>query len=178
LRYKIKDIPVEGLVVDQPLSAALLKEALDGLDADLGRTAAAVRLDVSRTHEDVFVRGKLSATLGLACASCLGPARVDVAAPINMIYRPEDEPGEPGIDDSEDPLADQEQGTHDRKELDLAPMLREQLILLVPMTVRCRDACKGLCATCGQNLNERDCGHRPTGAESPFAALKDLKLQQ
>jgi uncharacterized protein len=176
LRYKIKDIPAEGMVVDQPLEAALLKEALFGFDADLARTAGAVHLDLNRTGEDVFVRGKLSATLGVSCASCLGPARVDVGSPINMIFRPEEDEDDEQV--SEDPLDDLEIGHHDRKMLDLAPLLREQLILAVPMTVRCKEGCKGLCTTCGQNLNERDCGHQqPAGAKKPFEALKNLKLE-
>jgi uncharacterized protein len=176
LRYKIKDIPVEGMVVDQPIGGALLQEALQGIEVDLGRTAGAVHLDVTRSQEDVFVRGKLSVTLGLSCASCLGPARFEVAAPINMIFRPEDDEAE--AESNGDPLDDLEIGHHDRKELDLTPMMREQIILAVPMSVRCKDTCKGLCAVCGQNLNERDCGHKPGKAESPFAALKDLKIQQ
>jgi uncharacterized protein len=99
-----------------------------------------------------------------------------MSAPINMIFRPDDDEAEAETDG--DPLDDLEIGHHDRKELDLTPVLREQIILAVPMTVRCKDTCKGLCGVCGQNLNERDCGHKPGKAESPFAALKDLKIQQ
>jgi len=177
LRYKIKDIPAEGMVVDQALPGSLLQEALDGMDADLGRTAAALRLDVSRSQEDVFVRGKLSVTLGLSCSSCLGPARVDVSAPIDMIYRPDD--AEARDEETDDPLDDLELGQHDRKELDLTPMLREQLILAVPMTVRCQESCKGLCATCGQNLNERDCGHKGSAPLSALSAqLQNIKLNK
>jgi uncharacterized protein len=56
-------------------------------------------------------------------------------------------------------------------------MLRELIILGVPMSPRCQEGCKGLCATCGGDLNEHDCGHRaaPTG-DPRLAALKDLKL--
>src|SRR5919108_237762 len=34
--------------------------------------------------------------------------------------------------------------------------------------------CKGLCPVCGQDLNVRDCGHRPDASDSPFARIKDL----
>jgi uncharacterized protein len=60
--------------------------------------------------------------------------------------------------------------------MDLAPMVREQLILALPMSVRCRVDCKGLCAECGHDRNLGDCGHRPKNEASPFAALKDVKI--
>ena len=45
------------------------------------------------------------------------------------------------------------------------------------MSPHCREGCLGLCATCGQNKNERDCGHQPEALGDPrFAALKNLKL--
>ena len=62
-------------------------------------------------------------------------------------------------------------------EIDLGAELREMLILAVPMSPRCRDNCLGLCPTCGQNKNERDCGHTaPALEDARFKALKNLKL--
>jgi uncharacterized protein len=59
--------------------------------------------------------------------------------------------------------------------LELAPMLREQLILASPMHPLCSDDCLGLCARCGKNLNEGPCrcGEEPTG--SPFQVLRTMK---
>jgi uncharacterized protein len=172
LRYKIKDIPDEGLVVDQPIEPKLLGEALDGMGAEPARSAAAVRLELTVTEDDVFVRGNINATLGLPCSLCLQPARLDLSIPVNMIYRPE-EPDE----ESDDVTDDLEVAVHDGKTIDLEPMIREQLILSVPMSVRCKETCLGLCSVCGQDKNVRDCGHAPEREESPlYAAFKDLKV--
>jgi uncharacterized protein len=176
LRYKIKDIPDEGLLCDQAVPAAILKDALEGLEADPARSAASFRIELTRSHDDVFARGTLTGTLGVSCAACLGPARVDVSAPIDLIFRREAEEAAEE-EESKDPLADLEIASHDGKEIDLAPIVREQIILALPISSRCRESCKGLCATCGQNLNERDCGHRAVAGEKPLAALKDLKLE-
>ena len=180
MRYKIKDIPSEGLVVDQALSVELLTEALDGMDADLERSAAAVRLDVSKVQDDVFVRGSVKATIGVPCSACLKPARAEVDVPVKMIFRLDE--GAPDVED-DDPLEDTDFGVHDGKWLELAPMIRELLILSVPMSPRCREDCKGLCVVCGQDRNLNDCGHRapelevePDNKKNPFAALKGLKL--
>ena len=173
LRYKIKDIPSEGEVADLALPRALLAESLEGMDADLEATSGSARLELSRTGREVLVQGELRALVTLPCALCLQPARVPVHVPIRMLFTDED-----AAPDSDDPLDDLDVGHYDGDMLDLAPTLREQLILGVPMSARCRESCRGLCATCGQDLNLADCGHPPPlGVESPLAALKNLKLE-
>jgi uncharacterized protein len=178
LRYKIKDIPPEGQLVDEPLARQLLADALDGMDADLDRTAGAARFQLVRNDDDVLVTGSVKATIGLACSACLQPARVDVSAPVKMVYRLEEEASEDSSDD--DPLDEADMGVHDGKFVELDPMVRELLILSVPMTVRCKESCKGLCPVCGQDKNTSDCGHTAPELEGeqkrPFAALKDLKV--
>ena len=59
--------------------------------------------------------------------------------------------------------------------LELAPMLREQLILASPMHPLCSEECLGLCARCGKDLNEGPCrcGEEPTG--NPFQVLRTMK---
>lgn len=62
----------------------------------------------------------------------------------------------------------------DDAHIDLQPILREYALLEIPIKPLCREDCKGLCPVCGENLNERDCGHRPAPDDSPFSKLKDL----
>lgn len=53
---------------------------------------------------------------------------------------------------------------------------RQSLHLGIPVKPLCRPDCKGLCSTCGTNLNTGTCNCSPETAESPFKVLKDLKL--
>ena len=57
--------------------------------------------------------------------------------------------------------------------IELQEMLREQLILSVPMQPLRSEACQGLCQVCGQNLNVRRCGCGEVKVESPFAILQE-----
>jgi uncharacterized protein len=164
------------LVIDQALGSELLKEALDGTDADLGATAGAVQLELTKSGEDVYVRGAVKATVALPCGLCLGPARATIDAPVKMVYTVEGD--EPEVTD-DNPLDDSDFATYDGEVLDLAPMIREQIILSVPMAPRCRESCKGLCTVCGENRNDRDCGHQDAeaAASNPLAAaLEKIKL--
>ena len=58
--------------------------------------------------------------------------------------------------------------------LDLGELMREYALLEIPISPICKPDCQGLCIECGQNLNEKDCGHSPEENDSPFAKLKDL----
>ena len=58
--------------------------------------------------------------------------------------------------------------------IDLAPLLREYALLEIPINPLHDPDCKGLCPVCRQDLNVRDCGHRPDPSDSPFAKIKDL----
>lgn len=58
--------------------------------------------------------------------------------------------------------------------LDLAELIRDFALLEIPISPIHDENCKGLCPECGQNLNIKDCGHKPEQSDSPFANLKDL----
>ena len=59
-------------------------------------------------------------------------------------------------------------------QLDLGEMVREQFFLTVPLKRLCRDACRGLCPTCGANRNQVRCECPPEAAASPFGSLRSL----
>ena len=54
--------------------------------------------------------------------------------------------------------------------------MREQVLLALPMHAACGEDCKGLCGTCGQNLNEGQCGCATSQVDPRLAALKNIKL--
>jgi uncharacterized protein len=174
LRYKIKDIPSEGRIIDEALGRPLLADALAGTDADLEHARGHLHVELHKSGDDVFARGRLQAGVTLPCSVCLGPAEVAIDSKLKMTFVPDGEDAA----ESDDPLDDVELGTHDRETVDLQPIVREQIILGIPISVHCREGCKGLCPTCGQNLNERDCGHRPAAEPSALAQqLAKLNLQ-
>ena len=77
MRYKIKDIPSEGLHVEQEIPRSLFADALEGMDADLAATTGSLRADLSKDRDDnVFARGDVKALMTVPCANCLGAALV------------------------------------------------------------------------------------------------------
>src|SRR4051812_2047450 len=87
MRYKIKDIPAEGLLVQEELARPLLADSLEGTDADLDATTANVRVELTKDRDDnVFARGDLKALVTVPCATCLCPALIKIATPIRMTF--------------------------------------------------------------------------------------------
>ncbi len=99
--------------MDQAVTPELLREALTGTDADVARTAASIAFNLHKVGEDVVASGRLNATLGLSCVACLQPTRLDANVGVRAVFRPDVDP------DSEEDLF-----PHDRKEVDLWPMVR------------------------------------------------------
>ena len=59
--------------------------------------------------------------------------------------------------------------------IDIGEILREQILLAVPLRNLCDDSCRGLCPECGANLNNESCTCKKTENSSPFSILKKIK---
>ena len=58
--------------------------------------------------------------------------------------------------------------------IDLFGAAQDELALVLPPAPACREDCKGLCPTCGNDLNVQPCGGHEDVSGSLFAVLKDL----
>ena len=61
-------------------------------------------------------------------------------------------------------------------EIDLAPLIAEQVMLALPTRPLCSDACRGLCATCGANLNKETCSCAAAADDPRMAIFRSLKV--
>jgi DUF177 domain-containing protein len=127
---------------------------------------------------DIRVQGELATSVETVCARCLEPVTREVARPFELLYRPR------GVDAGREEIsvtqAEAEIGYYVGDGVELADILREQILLEVPMKVVCREECKGLCPSCGHNLNQGACHCPPAVSDPRWQALKDLqeKMEQ
>ena len=130
--------------------------------------AAAARLDVSRTMNGYALRLRFSADIAGPCVRCLDPA----AARIEVDAR-EVEQADAGEfeDDLRSPYVVDD-------ELDLAAWAHDALALAMPGKFLCRPECAGLCAVCGESLNDADpAEHRHASEPDPrWDKLRELKF--
>jgi uncharacterized protein len=123
--------------------------------------------------QDIRLRGTLKAGFELQCARCLEPVKQDIQRDFELLYRPL------GTDAGRDELsvtdAEAEIGYYQGNGLLLEDVLREQVLLALPLKVTCRADCKGLCPHCGKNLNQEQCSCSTETEDPRWAALKDVR---
>jgi uncharacterized protein len=177
LEYRIKDLESGDKDLSLVLSREQLSDAVGDLDVDLEQSRitlkAQLRLQGSVVQCDGWLRGELV----LPCQRCLEPARVPVELRLHTVFTPSSHGADSSArDDDEDVDEDLDYAHHDGETVDLWPILREDLILAIPITVRCQEECRGLCPTCGKNRNLTSCDCKPAPSLSPFAELNKIKL--
>lgn len=176
--YKIKEIGEEGLALNLPLTAAWLAEECPDLDAVPVAGGLKLRGQLLQSGDDVFLRGSLRGALETACSRCLEPARtpLDITLTVTFRAKPEaDAADEEGEDDDDDV----DVASYDGEEVDLAPEIRDQILLAFPIKPLCREDCLGLCSVCGGDRNQLpcDCEARQVENRTPLAAaLGKLKI--
>jgi uncharacterized protein len=116
-----------------------------------------------------YFSGRIKGESEVPCRRCLKEVTVAVDEEAHFIFSSE---GEDVADDPDvypfDALA---------PTLDLRPAVRETWLLSVPGFALCQEDCKGLCPTCGTDLNNGTCDCVPAAAESRWEALKAIRDQ-
>lgn len=109
----------------------------------------------------ISVSGTASATWAGECRRCLAPIRERVAVEVNELYQL--------VPDNPDAYA------IENDQINLLPMVRENLLLAIPLGPLCRDDCPGFCPQCGADLSETSCDCDTTVTDPRWAALERLK---
>lgn len=118
-------------------------------------------LRLSRTKEGILVQAQLSVGVDDECYRCLTPVLRDVTVRIEELFA-FNSPGHAEFSISDDAI------------LDLAPLLRDEVLLAMTQGVLCQAACKGLCAECGTNLNQETCDCSTNNIDPRLSKLKLL----
>jgi uncharacterized protein len=181
--FHLTEIPEEGLSV-----------ACEVAPVDLGLTPEEVRvigdlavsLDIAMAGKRIDVNGRLNGTFRRQCVRCLKEFDETVEVPLAAEYAcdpPVKRPPKHPVSDARP--ADRQRGEDDGLDeevypcagdrLEVADMLREHVILSIPMQPLCREDCLGLCPECGQDRNETACACAEQGRTNPFAVLRQLQ---
>jgi uncharacterized protein len=167
--------------------------APDDLRLELARVPVGtdVHLDVKfeAVTEGVLVTGLATAPLAGECARCLTPLAATVTASFTELYLYDrhdkhdrhDKRNKHDKHDKHDDDEEQDQEEHylDGDLLDLEPVLRDAVVLALPMSPLCREDCPGLCVLCGVPLADAGPGHGHEDAPDPrWAGLKQFGNQE
>jgi uncharacterized protein len=123
---------------------------------------------------EIRVQGHLKVTMTATCDRCLEAATFPIEKRFDLVYMPaaESAGGETEVDE-----AGIEVGFYEGNGLALNDVLREVVLLALPMQLVCDEACKGICPVCGQNRNQRDCGCHQPAVDDRWSGLKNFRAE-
>jgi uncharacterized protein len=116
--------------------------------------------------EGVYVSGTITAQASGECVRCLTPVDLELATRIDELFA---YPDSTSAETTEDDEVRRIQGDL----IDLEPAVRDAVVLALPLLPLCREDCQGLCATCGERLDDLPAGHSHEVIDPRWAALAE-----
>jgi uncharacterized protein len=144
--------------------------ALSDVEVDDDRLSGDIAVDVTLTStvDDIEVAGRLAVAWADTCRRCLRPVAETLVIDVDERYAEADDTGMRRVDPEAFPI--------EHGQLDLAPMVREEVLLAVVDAPLCRPDCPGLCPTCGADLQTGACDCAGVVRDERWAALDQLRL--
>lgn len=146
-----------------------ISPSLVGVRVDLARLdpePVAGDLTLESVVEGVLVTGSVRGGVTCKCARCLAEFGTELQVRVCELF------AAPGH-------LEEEEDVHrvTGEEVDLEPMLRDELTLALPLYPLCRDDCKGMCARCGRDLNDGACDCAEDTLDPRWAALDEVRAR-
>jgi uncharacterized protein len=133
------------------------------LQPDLKLRQVEGEIEFSRTSEGLLAQGKFQAVVDATCGRCLCDFEQVLITDFTELFT------FPSHVREDTELVYPEDG-----QIDFGPILREYMILEIPINPVCKQDCKGLCSVCGNNLNTEPCDHELDSIDPRMSVLKSL----
>lgn len=130
-------------------------------DLTLNDLAGTVR--VTRTPQGLLFQMKMKAYTQAECVRCLKDFLQNLEIDISELYA-----------FSKRSVTESNLILPEDGKIDLGPLLREYMLLEIPISPLCKMDCKGLCPVCGEDWNQVTCNHDEGVSDECFARLKSL----
>lgn len=163
MKIIISEITDEGLDV----------EFQETIKSDASSFPARAQMKIKKVGAEVVISGTIEADVELQCSRCLKDFRSMLTVPVNVTYNSVD--NLMGKDKHELKVDELDMGFYSGDELDLSDLIKEQIILNLPMKPLCNDSCKGICLQCGADLNADNCSCSEKDIDPRLEVLKKFR---
>ena len=160
IRFDVSALTTARLGTSLTLNVDTGAQILTDLEVDFLRGT----IQVIRVQGGLLVQGTVESQLALECVRCLKPFVLPITLELEETFRLPGARQRPDVS----------YAVSDDGWLDLAPLLREQGWVAIPMKPLCRPDCKGLCPQCGADLNVESCTCESVKVDPRLALLKEL----
>lgn len=138
MKIDIRRVPEEGLTEQVSYEPSTLDMERDDIKA---REPFEVEAMINKAGTELVVNVAIRCPLQLTCARCLAEFSMTLTPRGVLSY-----------------------AMANRQVVDITEDVRQEIMLAYPMTPMCTPDCKGLCQSCGQNLNQGTCSHHATSS--------------
>jgi uncharacterized protein len=171
LIIELSAIPHEG--ISQRYSST--GSALGIVDAELSVVQPVeITCHFYKVDHEVVVQGSLRSAARLTCSRCAEEFEQPLSVALDAVYLPTPEIASERAKELEEAEADVYPFAE--QVIDVAEMVRDKLLLSIPLQPHCMVECKGLCPSCGVNRNVVSCQCAEEKLGSPFEPLKGLRF--
>ncbi len=178
MEFKISELEREPIEFDLELAPGAVDLGTEAEQA--GQLAASGQAEVLHEHRgpkdivaDIRLRGKFAGSFQVPCARCVEPVEIPLAADFDLIFRPAEADSE--ATERSITAPETEIGYYQKDSLLLEDVLREQVLLALPVRTLCKPDCKGLCPRCGVNRNSQPCNCEAGPSDPRWQALSGLR---
>jgi uncharacterized protein len=134
----------------------------------------AVHLEYYRSGAELFFSGRLRGRVTGRCGRCLEEFGIALDQPFDFILTRETKATGHGAEELH--RSDLGLSYYSSDEIDLAPLIAEQVMLALPTRPLCGESCRGLCGSCGTNLNNDPCNCPKVAQDPRMALFRTLKV--
>jgi DUF177 domain-containing protein len=169
MKINVSEIPPQGFNIDKEFPEG----SIDSSDIEDGKLQnVRFRGRLSMVNNRLEISGQLNGVWELHCARCLNVFPFTFESPVRIYMRDAASMETEKTRGLEDEDLDESSFVGDM--IDLNKLIREQMILHLPMKPICSEQCRGLCPICGQDLNKNECSCEKNVPDPRLAKLKKL----
>ena len=146
LQISVTDLDAGGRSYRFPLRAAWIRSVLEGHEATASGQDGALAVRASKSGHDVVVHGTLDAELMVPCARCLEAFALPIHADVSVLFVPKSALRAPEDGDADMTPEEADTLPYDGETVVLDDLVRDEIMLEVPMIPLCSEACPGMSA--------------------------------
>ena len=170
----VKEMELRKIRFDETFGPGQIEFSSEDLEQVSPLHAAGSGELLAHSDGELRIQGRYTVEMAAQCDRCLGRARFPLDAGFDLFYKPTSviaREEEVEIDEGEAEI-----GFYQGNGMELEDILREQVLLALPLQRVCSDNCKGICPACGRNRNETMCDCNTSKTDDRWGALRNLEL--
>ncbi|GAM09986.1 hypothetical protein OR1_02271 [Geobacter sp. OR-1] len=169
---KVRSLAAVEAIDEHPILKALQDEG-----ECLFRSPLTVDVTVVREYDHIRLEADVTVVVALNCSRCLASYETTLKSNFTVFYSKSTGSFVP---DEEVELGERElvSAYYEGEEINVSPEIAEHVLIELPLKPLCSEGCRGLCPSCGVDLNTTVCDCSDNRSGFAFSALKNFKVER